>query len=235
MLSKAGLEGINGSGTAHSNGAVVNMYSNDNEDMRGLGMFVEDCLIDLALHESKAGEDLSEFLVPALPSLLESIQGLAQLKDMPRGILRVARRIAHVQYFVGCELAVQVCTLDVDLVKFKAKLIGHSDDSARGGKSCNGGIGIEVIYPLNLAEALCNEPSFVAHNFAQGILLGLENPLGANDICSWWCMLESPGAGCANGVELFTNGLLPERPFRSSFCFGKIVWFECLRLSSFSH
>jgi hypothetical protein len=95
-------------------------------------------------------------------------------------------------------------------------------------------VGVEIVNPLYLAEPLCYKPSFVAHDLARGVLLCLENPLGADDICSWWCMFEGPSAGCAQGGELLSNGLLPERPVGASFCLSQVAWLERFRLRGFS-
>src|SRR5580698_4156272 len=80
VLPKTCLEGIDGGGAVRGDGAVVNVHGNDNKNLRGLEMFVENCLVDLALCESEAGKDLCELLVPASSGLLESVQGLAQPK-----------------------------------------------------------------------------------------------------------------------------------------------------------
>ena len=157
MLVEPSLECVNGKGVAGCNRAVAHMHSDDDNRVWGLGVFVENSLIDFALLEAKGSEDLSEFLVPASTSLFEPVQGLAKVQNVSRVVLAISRGVTHMQYLLGCELTVQVHTLDVDLVQLKPKTIGHGNDCTRSWKSCDWGIGIKVINTLDLAEPLRNE------------------------------------------------------------------------------
>jgi len=78
VLTEPGLEGIDGCDTAHSDGAVIHVDSNDNDGVRGLDMLVKHSLVNLALLEAKRTQNLHEFLVPTATSLLEPVQGFAE-------------------------------------------------------------------------------------------------------------------------------------------------------------
>ena len=127
MLAEPSLECINSDGTAGCNPSVVHMHCDDDYHTQGLGVFVENSLINFALLRSEGAEDLSEFLIPVSTSLFEPIQGLAKAQNVSGVVLTISRGVTHIQYLLGCELTVQVRTLDVDLVQLKPKMIGPGD------------------------------------------------------------------------------------------------------------
>ena len=53
VLAEPGLECVDSDSVAGCNGAVVHVHSNDDNCMWGLGVFVENSLIDFALLEAK--------------------------------------------------------------------------------------------------------------------------------------------------------------------------------------
>ena len=128
MFVQTSLEGIDGQNTACCDCAIIHMDCDNDDHLTSLSVLVEDGLIDLALFKTKTAENLCELLVPLSPSLLEAVQRLAKAKNAPRGVLTIAGGVPHVEDFVGQELAIQVCSLDIDLVQFETKLVGHGDD-----------------------------------------------------------------------------------------------------------
>jgi hypothetical protein len=156
-----------------------------------------------------------------------TIERLEEPEDSPRVILVIAGGVSHIQDLIGRELAIEISPLDVNLVKFEVKPVSHGDDCARRRQSHNWSVSVEIVDSFNLAKPLRNEASLVADDFARGVLLGLEDPLGPYHISSWGGVLESPGTGGAQSVELLMDGLLPEGPVGASFCLNEVAWFEC--------
>jgi hypothetical protein len=210
------------------------VHGDDDDGAGGLDVLVEYSLVDLALLEAEGAEDLRELLIPALACLLETVQGLAKPQDMPGGVLAIAGRVMHVKYFVSLELSIQIGTFNVDLVQLQAEPIGHHNDCTRRGKPGDRGVSIKVIYALNLTEPLHNQPSLVSDDLPRCILLGFEDPLGANDIGSWRRVFKGPGAGGVQGVKLFSDCLLPEWPVGPAFGLDEVAWFEHFRVRGFS-
>src|SRR5713226_2562282 len=95
-------------------------------------------------------------------------------------------------------------------------------------------VSIIIIDAIDLTETLCHQSSFVPGNVACGILFGLENPLGANYVCIWWCLLKSPGAGGLQCGQLFLDRLFPQQPIRSLLCLCQQMGLECLSVGSLS-
>ena len=235
MLGEAGLECVDSDGTAGCDHAVIHVHCDGDYCTWGLGVFVENGLVDLALLETEGSEDLSEFLVSTPTSLLEPIQRLVKAQNATRVVLAISRGVTHIQHFFSCEFSVQICTLDVDLVQNESKAIGHCNDGMQGWESCNLGIGNEVVDSLDLAEPLCNETSFVLHDFARGVFLGLKDPLRTNDVDPRWCVLKHPSSSGMQGVELIMYSLLPQQPVRPVFCLSQVSQFECFRIRGLSH
>src|SRR6266403_4971587 len=101
----------------------------------------------------------------------------------------------HVQDLVVLQLAVQVRSLDVYLVQLKIKTVSHCNDGSGGWQPGYRCVSVVIIDLVDLAEAFCHQPHFVSDDCARGVLLRSENPLGTNDVSSWWRLLKSPCAG----------------------------------------
>ncbi len=95
-------------------------------------------------------------------------------------------------------------------------------------------ISIIIINTIDLTETLCHQSSFVLGDVTCSVLFGLENPLGANYIRIWWCLLKSPGASSLQCGQLFLDHLFSQQPIRSSLCLYQQMGLECLSVSSLS-
>src|SRR5712671_6410780 len=104
----------------------------------------------------------------------------------------VTRQVLHVQHLVVVQLPIQVRSLNVHLVQLKIKMVSHRNNGSGGWESSHRCVCVVVIDAIDLAEPLCNQPRFKASDDACGVLFGFEDPLGADDICSWWCLLQDP-------------------------------------------
>ena len=102
----------------------------------------------------------------------------------------------HVKDLIILELAVEICTLDVYLMHLEAKAVGYCDDSMHGHKLGHWCICVVIVDTTDLAEALGDKAGLVVDDVASHILLCLKDPFGADDICSRWCLLQSPSASC---------------------------------------
>ena len=76
VLTEPSLEGVNGCNSVRCDCAVIYMHSNDNKNVRGLGVFEENGLIDFALLEAEGAEDEDKLLIPSPASLFEAIERL---------------------------------------------------------------------------------------------------------------------------------------------------------------
>jgi hypothetical protein len=70
-------------------------------------------------------------------------------------------------------------------------------------------VSVIVIDTIDLTETLCYQFSFVLGDIACSILFCLENPLGADYICIWWCLLKSPGACGLQCGQFILDGFFP--------------------------
>jgi hypothetical protein len=126
-------------------------------------------------------------LVSAPARLFEAIEGLPQAQDTCSGVTWfVTRGVVHVQHLVVVQLSIQVRSLYVDLVQLKVQVVSHGNNGSGGGKSGHRCVGVAVIDTIDLTEPLCHQASLESGDDAHGVLLGLEDPLGADDIRSWW-------------------------------------------------
>jgi hypothetical protein len=187
VLAQAGLELVDEVYVAGSDGAVVHMYCGDCDFIFGLVLLVEDGLVDWAFGELEGIEYAGEFLVPAPARLFEVIEGLPQAQDACSSVTWfVTRGVLHVQHLVVIQLSIQVRSLNVDLVQLKTQAVSHGNNGSGGRESGHRCIGVVVIDTINLTETLCHQASLESGDDACGILLGLEDLLGADDIHSWW-------------------------------------------------
>ena len=137
----------------------------------------------------------------------------------------VAQGMLHVKDLMILELAVEICTLDVYLVHLEAKAVGHCNDSVHGHKLRHQHICVIIVNATDLAEALGDKVGLVVDDVASCVLLRLEDPFGADDICSRRCLLQSPSASCLERGQLLLNGFFPMWPVRST-----LRLCECARL-----
>jgi hypothetical protein len=93
--------------------------------------------------------------------------------------------VVHVQHLIVVQLFIQVCSLYVNLMQLKSKMVGHGNNGLGGRELGHMCIGVVVIDTIDLAKPLCHQVSLESGDDAHGVLFGLEDPLGANDICSW--------------------------------------------------
>ncbi len=201
------------------------MDSDDDDRPGGLAVLVEHCLVDLALLEPEAAEDLCELLIPPAAGLLEAIQGLAKMQDTPGGVLVISRGVTHVEYLVVHQLAVEVRTLYVHLMQLQSKVVGHGNDCVQRRKSGNRSIGVKIIDSFDLTEALGHQAHLVAHNLTRHVLLSLKDPFRANNIGSRWCVLKCPGASDVQCGKLLVDGLLSEWPIGLALRLSQVMWF----------
>ena len=118
MLLYVALELINLIQGHGSNSAIVNV-NNDNNELTRLATPEVDGLINGTLGESQlVNEDLHQSLIPATPALLQTIQRLSKMADFV-GVIDgfEARGLPHVYDFVIGERSIEICALDVDLMK----------------------------------------------------------------------------------------------------------------------
>ena len=71
-------------------------------------------------------------------------------------------------------------------------------------------------------------------NDACGILLCLEHPLGADDVHSWWWLLEYLSPYSFQGGQLLKDGFLPPVPVRTMLGLGEHARLQCLSICSLS-
>ena len=209
VLAEAGLEFNDEAGVVYDDRAIVHMYHHDGESALADNNLEVNGLVHTALHEPKGLEDAGELLVPMATRLLEPIKGLDKAQNTCAGIEGlVARGMLHVEDLIVLELTVEVCTLDVYLVHLKAEVVGHCDDSVHGCKLGHWRICVIIVDAADLAEALGNKVGLVANDVAGCVLLHLEDPFGADNICSRQCLLQLPSASCLEHCQLLLDGLL---------------------------
>ena len=85
--------------SGRDDGAVVNVYDNDDEHL--LALFDENGLLDFTELESEIlDENLDQFLISAVATLLESVECFAQTANVVReGWISIAWQLAHVDSF----------------------------------------------------------------------------------------------------------------------------------------
>ena len=101
--------------------------------------------------------------------------------------------VLHVEDLIVGKYPVQISTLDVNLIQLQVVLIGHSNEEARRCQLHHRSVSIIIVYSSDLTEALCDQACLLLYDVPRGVLFGLEDPFGAYNIGSWWCMLVSPG------------------------------------------
>ena len=216
VLAEAGLEFIDKVDGVCNNRAIVHMHHHNGEFALGDNNLEVNGLVHATLHEPKGLEDAGELLVPAAARLLEPIKGLNEAQYTHAGIRGlVAWGTLHIQDLVVLELAIEICTFDVYLVHLEAKVVGHGNDGAHGRKLGHWRICVIVVDATDLAEALGDEAGLVANDVAGCILLRLEDPFGADDICSRQCLLQLPGTSSLERGQFLLDGFLPVWPVRS--------------------
>src|SRR3984893_6168212 len=67
-----------------------------------------------------------------------------------------------------------------------------------------------------------------------GVLLRLENPFGADNVCPWRGLLKSPSSGFLQCRKFLLDGFLPEGPIRPALCLGERPRFDRLRIGNLS-
>jgi hypothetical protein len=93
----------------------------DKNDHLASGLAEEHSVVDLALHQAEQLlQDFVKLLVPAVATLLESIERFLQAEDLPR-VVRDTRGLSHVDDLIVFEDTVEVSTFDVNLVYFEVQ------------------------------------------------------------------------------------------------------------------
>ena len=110
--------------------------------------------------------------------LFEVIERFDEVQNVHASIrVFVAQGVLHVEDLVLVEFAIEVHTLDVNLVHLHAEAIGHHDDGVHGCKLGHWHIHVVIVDTADLAEAISDETGLVVHNIACGIFHCLEDPL----------------------------------------------------------
>ena len=154
--------------------------------------------------------------------LLQALEGFLQSQDALSCVrCLVAGRVLHIQDFVLPQYTVEVGALmstwwSVSWSWLAMAMRTHEDVSFHDWCKC-----VVIVNTVNLRKTLSNKLSLVARNVAHCIFLRLEDPLQANDVCSWWCFFQSPSASCLQHCKFFGDGLLPEWPVWTVLCLGK--------------
>src|SRR6266851_1128855 len=194
MLPETGAKHVNEGHGISSYSEVIHMHHND-DALPGLRHdLMEDSLVNRALRETEVREDADKCLVPTPPRLLESLQRLLQAEHhAARAALVVARGVMHEQDFIAGELSIEVCCLDIELLKLHVELVSKCEDGVHRSEPCDGCVGIVIVHAVNITEALRDQAGLVVDNPPRGVLLCLEDPLGADDIRSRGWLFQVPG------------------------------------------
>jgi len=135
VLAEAGLEFIDEVDGICDDCAIIHVYYHNGELALGNNHLEVDSLVYTTLREPEGLEHAGKLLVPTATRLLEPIKCLDKAQNTRTGIRGfVAQGILHVEDFVVLEFAIQVCTLDINLVHLEAEAVGHHNNSTHGRK-----------------------------------------------------------------------------------------------------
>ena len=118
MLPDVTLKLINFIQGLGSDGTIVNM-DNDNNELTRRPASEVNSLVDRTLGKTQlVNKDLHQSLVPVASTLLQTVQGLSKVTDLVGIVSQFKTRwLPHVNDFIIGECSIEICALDVDLIK----------------------------------------------------------------------------------------------------------------------
>ena len=101
-----------------SDGAIVNM-DNVNDELTGHPASEVNGLVNRTLGKTQLiNKDHHQSLVPVASTLLQTVQGLSKVTDLVGIVSQFKTRwLPHVDDFIIGECSIEICTLDVNLMK----------------------------------------------------------------------------------------------------------------------
>jgi hypothetical protein len=110
----------------------------------------------------------------------------------------IASRLLHKDFFSFSEFSIEICTLDVNLMKFHVLSSSHSYNSLDQGKLHDGSKSVKIVNTRYLQESLGNKMCFVMDYVSSSIFLSMENPFEPT-------MLVCAGASVNSQVPVSCN------------------------------
>ena len=148
-----------------------------------------------------------KLLVPDLPCLLETIEGLLQSADILWSTNLKFFQLLHIDLLL--QLAIKICMRDVQGAKFEVLKGSNGKDDPDGGVSDSGSKYLLEVKARALRVALGDHPGLVAVQGAISIGLHLHEPSRANGTLSGWQFDNLLSAIEPMGLHLFFTSLMP--------------------------